>query len=419
MVLNKETFYKGLFVLLLSTPVLVAKPEVNIAISVLLIGLIFLDLKYKYSTFLISVIAPLILVLGLAFMVSFFYSYDKYDILKDFMFLLKPVLFIIIGYYLSGKITDKRFVFKAIVYIAILFAIKHIYNVSYFLLYYKINISRIRGLYGKANYIELFALVILFSKNIKETLSLKIKYLSLLKIILIISFVFYFSRTMLVGIAILMLAVNGYLKLTKTGIVYLFGFIVSVSIMFIILFSIDIDRNGTSLEKFFYKVKIAPSEIFISKIDISDHAKLWDHWRGYEASRAIEQLDGNAIVVGRGTGSLVDLGFVAPLNRDGIQFIPILHNGFMYILFKSGIIGLVFFLIFITILYQQTYKKNTTHFGVYINNLISGIAIYYIFTTLIITGPYNHGDIVTLILGALLYFKYQEKKRKRLEECCE
>ncbi len=423
MVINKQTFYKVLFITLLCVPVLVAKPEVNIAISIMLLAFLLLDIRYKYSAFLVTVITPLLLLVGLAFLVSLFYSYDKYDIIKDVLFLLKPILFIVIGYYLTGKIIDKNFIYKAIIYIGIFFALKHIYHVAYFLLNYQINITRIRGLYGKANYIELFAMVLLFGKNIQQSLSLKIKHLSVLKIILTVSFIFYFSRTMMVGIVILLLAINGYTKLTKKGIVYIFIFFLSIVTMYAVLFSIDLDRNGTSLEKFFYKVKIAPSEIFTSKIDVSNHANLWDHWRGYEASRAFMQLDETkndiGFVVGKGTGALVDLGFVAPLNRDGIQYIPILHNGFVYILFKSGIIGVLLFLLFLAILYQQGYKKNTTQAGIYINNLISGIAIYYIFTTLIITGPYNHGDVVTLILGALLYHKYQEKKQKKLETCYE
>ena len=38
------------------------------------------------------------------------------------------------------------------------------------------------------------------------------------------------------------------------------------------------------------------------------------------------------------------------------------------------------------------------------NIFISGIGLFYFFTTLIITGIYNANDIVIFLLGAMLFF---------------
>ena len=52
----------------------------------------------------------------------------------------------------------------------------------------------------------------------------------------------------------------------------------------------NIERNSTGIESFLYKIKIAPSEIFNSDIDIDDHKQLWDKWRAYEVKMAFNTI---------------------------------------------------------------------------------------------------------------------------------
>lgn len=67
------------------------------------------------------------------------------------------------------------------------------------------------------------------------------------------------------------------------------------------------------------------------------------NWRGYEAYRALNEFNDYSIlekIIGHGFGTTVDMR-----NADflGIRRIPILHNGFVYMLIKSGILGLFLF----------------------------------------------------------------------------
>ncbi len=77
-----------------------------------------------------------------------------------------------------------------------------------------------------------------------------------------------------------------------------------------------------------------------------------------------------------------------------------LHNGFAYVFYKTGIIGLIIYLSFLISLYKVMYKNSN-----YATSFISSIGILYLFTTLTITGIYNSRDIIIFILGALLFFK--------------
>jgi O-antigen ligase len=110
---------------------------------------------------------------------------------------------------------------------------------------------------------------------------------------------------------------------------------------------------------------------------------------------------------GYGFGSLVDLKFVAPLNDKGMRYIPILHNGYFYILFKTGLLGLFVYFGFLILLYLQAYKKVLDTDLMAIRYFISAIGLYFVFTSLIITGIYNFEETYTFILGGFLFLLFK------------
>jgi hypothetical protein len=415
-----DIFYKILLTSLLLIPIVFKSTELNTLISLFVISILIIDRDVKLSKTLASILLSLIVIVIIGVISSFFYPINVYDFFKDFFLFLKPILYILIGYYSALKIKDVKFLFKAIVSAALLFAFIHVFKVGLFILDNPADISRIRNIGGKANFIELFALVIMFLNKKHRIIPDYIKNDTLAKILLSVSFLLYFSRTMFVGALILIFSFNGYLKISKKGLSYMFGIIISVSLLYIFLYSIDLERGAEGIEGFAYKLKIAPTEIFASEINQNNHADLWDHWRGYEVVKAFEQLDNTRFNVGflngKGLGSLVDLGFMAPLNRDGIQYIPKIHNGYVNIIFKSGLLGLFFYFYFLFSIYLQAYKRPKTKQEVLFNNIISGIGVYFIFTSFIISGVYNQVDVFTLVLGYLLclqnfYFNRQNENR--------
>ena len=94
-----------------------------------------------------------------------------------------------------------------------------------------------------------------------------------------------------------------------------------------------------------YKVKNAPIEAFSTKINRSDWKDFHDNYRSYENIRTTEQLSYNeSFLFGEGIGSQVDLKQKVRLGDTDLRQISILHNGYMTVLLKSGIIGLLFLL---------------------------------------------------------------------------
>ena len=216
------------------------------------------------------------------------------------------------------------------------------------------------------------------------------------------------------GLILLVLAFTGLAKLTKKGFSYLMVLLVAVGIFYAYLYNTDIKRDQPGIQSFLYKIKIAPAEIFVPSKEINEknHAELWDHWRAYEAQRAIGELDENPInyFMGKGFGSLIDLGFVAPVNEEGMRYIPHIHNGYIYVLYKTGIFALIIYLIFLSFLYLQSYNKSDSVFRKNIQNLIAGIGLFFIFSSLITTGIYNEHEFYMFFLGGFLFHLQNAEK---------
>lgn len=415
MLIKKDAIYKIAIAILLIGPLLISSVEVNISILLFLFLFILIDYKKKYSRMLVYIVSPLILILFIAIISSLNYLSNWYDITKDFIFLLKPIIYIMVGYHFVSKIKDRSYIFYIIIYISLIIALIHLYNTIVYLSGGEFDVNDLRSYAGRNNALEIFAIVLLFSKKARLLFSSKLKYKNLIKIIILSSFICYFSRTMTVAVIILFLSINGYLTITRKGLYYMTGFLAAVLIFYAYLFSRTIERDEVGITGFLYKIKNAPAEIFtVEEIDVNNHVNLWDHWRAYEAQMAYNQLkstpSGIGLIFGKGIGSLVDLGFVVPLNKEGMQYISTLHNGYGFIMFKSGFIGVFAYLLFLIFIYMQVYNKHHLTKAIIISNLLSGIAIYYMFTTLIVTGIYNPRDFGGIILGALLYLGHYNRK---------
>lgn len=407
--ISKTFICKGLFVLLILVSLLSNSFEAVIALSVLLLGLLLITKRILLSMTFLNVLIPLFLIIILSLIVGLFRNQLVFiNFLKDFLYLIKPVLFLLIGYLMSQKINDKNEFFKIIIYTATFCAVYHIF---WFIVYIfktdSFSMNRMRAIIGLDNFLELFALAIIISKS-KHT-GLTIRNQRLITIVLSISFVLYFSRTMFALIIVVSLAFLGYLRISKKGLRYIFLGLIGITLFYTYLFSIKIPRDSKStMDNFLYKMKLAPTEIFISQksFDVRDHAGLWDHWRAYEANKAVGQLNEEGVwawSLGLGSGSLVDLGFYAPLSNDskGLRYISNLHNGYAFVLYKTGILGILFYLTFLLSNYLAYKKTKFTNPSV--ANMIFGTVLFYMCTSLVISGIYNLSDTITLILGGILF----------------
>lgn len=397
----------------------VASLEINSIILIVIAFFLVIINKGKLFKRDFELLSILVVIILLGIISAFFSKPTAYNFIRDLLYFIKPLILIILGYFAAKRINNWEIIFKIFIYLGVAYAIYHIGNIVVNIDFKTATASEIRGVGGLSNIVEIFAVALL-------VLSYKYPVFNVIKgtktkkfflCILMVSFVLYLSRTMFVAVFFLILGALNYLKINKKGLKYGMLVLLIFSGFYAYLFSADLNRNGTGLESFLYKMKIAPSEIFSPNLDLNNHAALWDHWRAYEAYCAFEGLNEqpSKYIHGYGLGALIDLKFPAPISSEGNeQFIPILHNGYVFILYKTGIIGLLLYIVFLLSLYFQSYSKQRNIQSLVFSNLIAAVGLYLLFSSLIITGLYNVEEVTAIILGVFLYLGSNEKLNSKL-----
>lgn len=403
MTVKAYKIYLPLFVVLLLLQLYLPSFKVNALLQIAVFGGIVLFDHVSLSKGITDVVKPFIILFAIGFIGCFIGKYHLYNIIKDLFHFIKPITGLLLGYVILKKVNNLKLFLQSIVVAGVLSSLIHFFIIVFFV-GFSTAIEDIR-LFTRDNFLDLIALFVLvshkrffgirFYKN-------KILYWGVL-LLLLLSCILYFSRTMFIMAFILWISLYGFTRITPVTLRILGVFAVLVVLLFVYLQNANIRRDAKGIQGFLYKVKIAPAEIMQTRVDRENHAQLWDHWRGYEASRAMSLMKKNpySFVVGTGHGSLVNLKFKAPLSGDdqGMRYISELHNGYMYVFYKTGAVGMIIYLSILFWWYSYIYRKR--HF---INMLVSAIALFYLFSSLTITGIYNPRDIVIFILGGALYF---------------
>lgn len=408
------SIYKVVFALLLFFMVAFPSVEFVYGVSAIVSFFLLLETRVKLSRSVINFVAFLGVILGITVVTSLFYNYDFFDRIRDIIHLSKPIVLVLAAYLLMKKIDDPVFVLRTIIYVSFVFAVYH-----FWLLlteeFKRKTIEELRLRAGADNFIEMIGLVILIAFNQCKGQRLVARQTrALLILVLAISGILYFSRTMYFGFAALLLSVYGYARMSRKFIEYATVFLFFFGIFYAYLFTLELDQYKPGVQSFFYKIRNTPAEIFTAPDGYNprNHKEIFDHWRGYEASLTLEQMKENytSFFIGKGAGALVDLGFKAPIGGDdGLRFIPHVHNGYVYVLFKAGALGLLFYLILLINLYKQCYRRAHPEEQKF-RNVIAGLGIYFMVTSLVITGLYNLEEVAVFVLGIFFYLAYEAKQ---------
>jgi hypothetical protein len=419
--ISKKYISITLFVVILLCEIYLPSYKVNFALQFLLLVALLLTGKAPISKKISYTLYPLILIFGIGLLGIINSKHEWSFIIKDITYFLKPINAILLSYLLFKSVKDFVLFLKAILFLGCLTAFIHLFGVFVLGDFAKNSINEIRGDFGLDNFIEIFAFfILLFSRKfLGFRLIANKKWFYFILISLLASIYLYFSRTMLVAFFLIGFSMLGYAKITQNTLKIIGLGILLTGLLYAYLFSIKIDRNSKGVEAFLYKIKIAPEEIFKTKIDRENHKELWDHWRGYEANRAFDLMNEapSSYIIGKGYGSLVNLKFKAPLGNEDMKYISRLHNGYVFVLYKTGIFGLLLLLLFLIALYLKVYRSNTNLSDqLFVNRLISSIGLFYLFTTLIISGIYIPRDAIIFVLGGLLSFDTYNKSTDKIIE---
>ncbi len=111
--------------------------------------------------------------------------------------------------------------------------------------------------------------------------------------------------------------------------------------------------------------------------------------------------------MGHGAGKRIDLGTDFFLDNQYWRYIPVLHNGFLYILVKTGILGLLLYIIyFINIIKLTLGQIASVDIQTKFQRLLlfGAICSLYI-SNFVISGLFNSGvELLGILGGAMIYY---------------
>lgn len=390
--LNKNIFNTLLF-LCISIPYLNVF-EMTIA-TWGLTALTFLTTRYSKEAFKITSVYVIIFLIGI--FVSYNKNYGFYNVFRDATYFIKPILGILIGY---NFVKHYRYnAFKSIIYAAAIIGAIHLIVIAILMITtQKISINDIRQAAGFFSDFEVYALIILifhakFGVNIP-----RLRYYYLLAVIGISAFM-YLSRTNFIQFIVLYLGIKGYYRLTSRSVIILSTFILAAIVGYVAILYMNPSRSGPGLEAFLYKIKIAPIEPFKTKINVENWKDYNDNYRSYENIRVIEEVTNygfESIMFGRGFGSKIDLIYPIVLDGEEARYIPIVHNGFMTVFLKTGLLGVILLLYSIYLLLRIKTVNNSN------TRLLFATGLFLFISYWVFLGLYFTADTKSIIIGILI-----------------
>jgi hypothetical protein len=410
-VIAKQTVYEMLFILCIIIPYF---DNYELTISVWTLATLF-TLQKKYSLDVITQVFYFIAIIGIATIVSLFKEYKLYFIIRDFTYLIKPVLGILIGYQLCKRIHHN--IIHLIIRAGYIFSLLHLFFLARGIVFFKIiNINDLRYFGGFFSDFEVFALVILLFHN-KFELVLTPQKRKRYTVIIGLSIMLYLARTNFIQFGILVLALKGFFELNKRNISAFLAITAIIILGYSSIVMINPKRNGPGLEAFLYKIKIIPEEALKTKINRENWKDLNDNYRSYENIMTIKQMkhDGlQTFLFGKGIGSTIDLKEEILLGDQKLRFISILHNGYMTVLLKSGLLG-VLLLLLSFLIYFRTSKSEIPIIN-QINLLLLGMGVFMIMSYWVFMGYYFKADNKIILLGMLIAYReiIMASNRKKL-----
>lgn len=339
---------------------------------------------------------------------------ELHDIFRDIAYALMPISLIFIGYWIANNNGISSRTLQIIVVLGVISAIIHlaIFALNPELL--KTNIVEIRRALVGITFDNLVVLSLAlgffqYRLNIGNLFPWFLPRFIALSVLLM-SFVLSYSRTAFVIGIILSFALW---KKERINFRFVFNFTAVILLFYFFTF-----LAATSGDDLTFSSKLANSLTEIAVSDYQDYQDINDHWRGFETHQAwVSFLSGNVFqhVFGQGFGALADLGFYMTLNGENYRYISVFHNGYSYILLKTGLLGLLFYMLFYLsiIRYTLRYINSLASELRFLARLLLGCILCLMFTMLVVGGMAEMHDsefifLVGFLIRRIEIFKYSK-----------
>lgn len=334
-------------------------------------------------------------------------DHEMYDVMKDGWYFLNPVLILLSGFFVMYETRELNGILKIIVAIGAVLAIVHVGRaIVHPASIFETTTKLYRQEVGEGSAITMLGLVILLFSHAsdlqnksrpKATLYLIMTAASVMSVLLSL------SRSMWFSFIIFSITLKGWFSKRLLAVLLIFVFVSTALVSGNYILPHQAHGKQTIL------VRLANSINETIMSDYSSRSDINEYWRGYESYMGFKQyVGGNAtdLLFGQGFGALIDLRIYIYLGGELFRFIPIMHNGYIYLLIKTGLLGLALYLLFIYRFIRLGNRIEKTHDRtlVFVGRFIKALSFVLLFTTFVIAGLFNKTYQVpfTFLLGTLL-----------------
>nr|WP_315224227.1 hypothetical protein [uncultured Flavobacterium sp.] len=363
---------------------------------------LLVTIKRKYSVTILKYIAVFLAILLVAIVSTLFSKTTAFLFIRDFTYLVKPILGLLVGYQLCRF--SSKLALKVLVYTGLVISLLHLVMLFFTIIEFRtISVNLLRQHGGYFSDYEIYVLIILiFYKNLNVEISHKQR--TILILVIGLSSFLYLARTNLIQFIILYVGLKGYLIYSQKSLKVILSVLFFIILGYTAIVYLKPKREGKGIQAFLYKIKIAPEEAFKTRINKEDWKDFNDNYRSFENIIAVKQVSSKgtrAVLFGEGLGSTLNLGRKVWTNdNEYVQYIPIVHNGYMTLFLKSGLLGVLLLLVFLVILYRQ--KKSNIEAVQAINYLLIGSSVFLIVSNWVFLGLYLKLDNKSIIIGFLI-----------------
>lgn len=407
--ISEKSFAFGYFFILLFLQYFFGAIVSSLAlIPLALFSLFYLRLSKKE----VLAIYPLLVFLFLS-IISAFRNDDInfYYFFRDCFYLLMPILFIRFGTYFS-KFKDSHVILEILI---LFFAIMSlILAFNGLLMYFSgSGFSEIRYNNPFYNFFPTYLLIFLIGvnpQNIKGKKSFLKSFYNVFFIIALVSVVFTFSRTQYVISSFVVIASVFYSRKFNLRVL-----LTIIYIFIVIAIFFNVFPSNILIQKF--SSSFAEGFSFLQGGSINPVSQ----WRSFEILLLFDLFSSRSIIdfyIGLGCGSFITVPFTVSQNLQIGDTVPILHNAFGTAFMKGGLIGTLFYLLF---LFQLSFRfvskyQNLSHAGLSWNlSLIQlGLAITVVVTSFLTHGIYSN-NFDFLLLFIMSYIASYQPSEKNIE----
>lgn len=320
------------------------------------------------------------------------------DILRDLLIFLNPIIIYLFTINLLkhlsiDEILDSVFIITKYISYFSLFIV---------LFYFLFGLVDFNSLYSYRSSLpelpyEIFVYLLLFLNSPKHR-KYNVSALVFLGLILL-----YFSRNFIV---IVLLYYFFYYK-SRLSFIQWFGAFLILLITTLALFSF---KSSYFVDVFLGKAVNSFSELFSDQF--SSNSMIINNWRAYEMFSGLNQFQNSEImqmIFGRGLGTRIDLNGEFWLAGEKYSSIPFLHNGYITILLKGGVICLLIVLIFLF----KSYHNSIDYLCKYNLSSINKLSILVLaFTTFIVMGIFSISSKIGTMFFLIFLLNNSSNKTK-------